>query len=52
MGTEVDARHALAEIEMNTRQTTTGHTLLAAIEADATSIGYNIIVNYNTSFDP
>jgi predicted secreted protein len=37
---ELDARLALAEIEMKSGQTTEGRTHLAAIEAGAKSIGY------------
>ncbi len=41
--TELDARLALAEIEMKSGQTTTGRAHLAAIETDAKAKGYNLI---------
>ncbi len=40
MGIELDARLALAEIEMKSGQTTAGRAHLTAIEADK---GYNLI---------
>ncbi|MGC9990334.1 MAG: tetratricopeptide repeat protein [Terriglobales bacterium] len=40
---ELDARLALAEIEMKSRQTAEGRAHLAAIEADAKAIGYNLV---------
>ncbi len=40
---ELDARLALAEIEMKAGQTTEGRAHLAAIEADAKAQGYNLI---------
>ncbi len=43
MGIELDARLALAEIEMKTGQTTEGLAHLTAIEADAKAKGYNLI---------
>jgi hypothetical protein len=43
MGTELDARLALAEIEMKAGQSTAGRAHLAAIEADAKTKGYNLI---------
>ena len=43
MGIELDARLALAEIELKTGQTATGRDHLTAIEADAKTKGYNLI---------
>jgi eukaryotic-like serine/threonine-protein kinase len=43
MGIELDARLALAEIEMKIGQTTAGRAQLTAIEADAKTKGYNLI---------
>jgi len=43
MGIELDARLALAEIEMKSGQTTPGRAHLTAIEADAKAKGYNLI---------
>jgi tetratricopeptide (TPR) repeat protein/TolB-like protein len=43
MGVELDARLALAEIEMKTGQTTAGRAHLTAIEADAKAKGYNLV---------
>ena len=43
MGIELDARLALAEIEMKAGQATAGRAHLAAIEADARTKGYNLI---------
>jgi DNA-binding winged helix-turn-helix (wHTH) protein/tetratricopeptide (TPR) repeat protein len=43
MGIELDARLALAEIEMKSGQTTAGRAHLTAIEADAKAKGYNLI---------
>jgi DNA-binding winged helix-turn-helix (wHTH) protein/Tfp pilus assembly protein PilF/TolB-like protein len=43
MGIELDARLALAEIEMKSGQTTAGRAHLAAIETDAKTKGYNLI---------
>jgi DNA-binding winged helix-turn-helix (wHTH) protein/TolB-like protein len=43
MGIELDARLALAEIEMRSGQTTTGRAHLTAIEADAKAKGYSLI---------
>jgi hypothetical protein len=43
MGIELDARLVLAEIEMKSGQTTTGHSHLTAIEVDAKAKGYNLI---------
>jgi len=43
MGIELDARLALAEIEMKVGQTTVGREHLTAIEADAKAKGYNLI---------
>jgi len=43
MGIELDARLALAEIEMKSGQTTAGREHLTAIEADAKAKGYNLI---------
>jgi tetratricopeptide (TPR) repeat protein len=43
MGIELDARLALAEIEMKTGQTTAGRAHLTAIEADAKAKGYNLV---------
>jgi eukaryotic-like serine/threonine-protein kinase len=42
-GIELDARLALAEIEMKAGQTTAGRPHLTAIEADAKAKGYNLI---------
>jgi DNA-binding winged helix-turn-helix (wHTH) protein/Tfp pilus assembly protein PilF/TolB-like protein len=42
-GIELDARLALAEIEMRAGQTTGGRTHLAAVEADAKAKGYNLV---------
>ena len=43
-GIELDARLALAEIEMKAGQITTGRAHLVAIEADAKAKGYNLVV--------
>jgi len=43
MGVELDARLALAEIEMKSGQVTAGREHLTAIEADAKAKGYNLI---------
>jgi DNA-binding winged helix-turn-helix (wHTH) protein/tetratricopeptide (TPR) repeat protein/TolB-like protein len=43
LGVELDARLALAEIEMKSGQTTVGRAHLAAIETDAKTRGYNLI---------
>ena len=43
MGVELDARLALAEIEMKAGQITAGREHLIAIEADAKTKGYNLI---------
>jgi DNA-binding winged helix-turn-helix (wHTH) protein/Tfp pilus assembly protein PilF/TolB-like protein len=43
LGIELDARLALAEIEMKTRQTTAGRVHLTAIEADAKGKGYLLV---------
>jgi tetratricopeptide (TPR) repeat protein len=43
MGIELDARLALAEIEMKAGQTAAGRAHLATIEADAKTKGYNLI---------
>jgi eukaryotic-like serine/threonine-protein kinase len=43
MGIELDARLALAEIEMKAGQTAAGSAHLAAIEADAKAKGYNLV---------
>jgi tetratricopeptide (TPR) repeat protein len=43
MGVELDARLALAEIEMKAGQTTKGRAHLTAIAADAKAKGYNLI---------
>lgn len=43
MVTELDARLALAEIEMKAGQGTAGRVHLAAVEADAKTKGYNLI---------
>jgi DNA-binding winged helix-turn-helix (wHTH) protein/tetratricopeptide (TPR) repeat protein/TolB-like protein len=43
MSTELNARLALAEIEMKAGQTTAGRAHLTAIEADAKAKGYNLI---------
>jgi eukaryotic-like serine/threonine-protein kinase len=40
---ELDARLALAEIEMKTGQTAAGRAHLTAIEAEAKAIGYNLV---------
>jgi hypothetical protein len=40
---ELDARFALAEIEMKAGQTATGRARLTAIEAEAKAIGYNLV---------
>ena len=42
-GIELDARLALAEIEMKAGQVIAGRTHLAAVEADAKAKGYNLI---------
>jgi hypothetical protein len=42
-GIELDARLAVAEIEMKAGQITAGRVHLAAIEADAKAKGYNLI---------
>jgi hypothetical protein len=42
-GIELDARLALAEIEMKAGQTATARSHLAAIEADAKAKGYTLI---------
>jgi DNA-binding winged helix-turn-helix (wHTH) protein/tetratricopeptide (TPR) repeat protein/TolB-like protein len=44
VGVELDARLALAELEMKTGQATAGRAHLAAIEADAKAKGYNLVV--------
>jgi eukaryotic-like serine/threonine-protein kinase len=49
MGIELDARLALAEIEMKTGQTTAGRAHLSAIEADAKAKGYNLIARKATT---
>ena len=43
MGIELDARLAIAEIEMKSGQTTTGRAHLTAVEAAAKAKGYNLI---------
>jgi DNA-binding winged helix-turn-helix (wHTH) protein/tetratricopeptide (TPR) repeat protein/TolB-like protein len=43
VGVELDARLALAKLEMKTGQAAAGRTHLAAIEADAKAKGYNLI---------
>ena len=43
MGIELDARLALAEIEMKTGQTAAGREHLTAIEADAKAKGYTVV---------
>jgi tetratricopeptide (TPR) repeat protein len=43
MGIELDARLALAEIEMKTGHTPAGHSHLTAIEADAKAKGYTLV---------
>ncbi len=43
MGIELDARLALAEIEMKAGQIAAGRAHLATIEADAKAKGYNLI---------
>jgi hypothetical protein len=43
MGIELDARRALAEIEIKTGQTTAGRAHLTAIETAAKAKGYNLI---------
>jgi DNA-binding winged helix-turn-helix (wHTH) protein/tetratricopeptide (TPR) repeat protein len=48
-GVELDARLALAEIEMKAGQTAAGRAHLAAIEADAKSKGYNLIARKASS---
>jgi hypothetical protein len=40
---QLDARSALAEIEMKSGQALEGHAHLAAIKADAKAKGYNLI---------
>jgi DNA-binding winged helix-turn-helix (wHTH) protein/tetratricopeptide (TPR) repeat protein len=42
-GIELDARLALAEIEMKEGQTAAGRAHLAAIESDAKAMGYNLV---------
>jgi hypothetical protein len=49
MGIELDARLALAEIEMKTGQVTAGRAHLTAIEADAKAKGYNLIARKATT---
>jgi tetratricopeptide (TPR) repeat protein len=44
-GIELDARLALAEIEMKAGQTTAGRVHLTAVEADAKAKGYNLIAH-------
>jgi eukaryotic-like serine/threonine-protein kinase len=44
-GIELDARLALAEIEMKTGQMTAGRAHLAAIEADAKTKGFNLVAH-------
>lgn len=44
-GIELDARLALAEIEMKAEQITAGSAHLAAIEADARARGYNLVAH-------
>jgi tetratricopeptide (TPR) repeat protein len=44
-GIEINARLALAEIEMKTGQVTSGREHLAAIEADATAKGYKLVAH-------
>jgi DNA-binding winged helix-turn-helix (wHTH) protein/tetratricopeptide (TPR) repeat protein/TolB-like protein len=48
-GVELDARLALAEIEMKAGQTAAGRAHLAAIEADAKAKGYNLIARKASS---
>jgi hypothetical protein len=43
MGIELEARLALAEIEMKAGQTAAGRAHPAAIEADAKAKGYNFV---------
>ena len=45
MGIELDARLALAEIEMRAGQTAAGRAHLTAIEADAKAKGYNLVAH-------
>lgn len=45
IGIELEARLALAEIEMKSGQTTAGREHLTAIEADAKAKGYNLIAH-------
>ena len=42
-GIELDARLALAEVEMKLGRLATGRAHLAAIEADAKAKGYNLV---------
>ncbi len=49
MGIELDARLALAEIEMKAGQITAGRQHLTAIEADAKAKGYNLIARKATT---
>ncbi len=48
-GIELDARLALAEIEMKAGQTTAGRAHLTAVEADAKTKGYNLIARKATT---
>jgi DNA-binding winged helix-turn-helix (wHTH) protein/tetratricopeptide (TPR) repeat protein len=49
-GIELDARLALAEIEMKTERTAAGRALLTTIEADAKAKGYNLIARKAEDF--
>jgi DNA-binding winged helix-turn-helix (wHTH) protein/tetratricopeptide (TPR) repeat protein len=49
MGIELDARLALAEIEMKAGQTIAGRAHLTAIEADAKAKGYNLLARKATT---
>jgi DNA-binding winged helix-turn-helix (wHTH) protein/tetratricopeptide (TPR) repeat protein len=52
MGIQLDARLALAEIEMKSGQTTAGRSRLTAIEADAKAKGYNLIARKAATATP
>jgi len=49
VGVELDARLALAELEMKTGQATAGRVHLAAVEADAKAKGYNLVARKATA---
>jgi tetratricopeptide (TPR) repeat protein len=49
VGVELDARLALAQLEMKTGQATAGRIHLAAVEADAKAKGYNLVARKATA---